>query len=157
MSRSALVVVMCRTKILSNFFSCSHNNSHDILSTGTRTPCHNNAGKCTDLCTVKNGEPVCSCGGNEKILVDGYRCVTKPKVGLNCNNATSFLCSDGLKCVQNPFICDGDEDCEDGSDEHNTTCSKSSLFLIVNFSYKKTMKRLTLLSTGNSDIIIERQ
>lgn len=110
---------------------------------GTRTACFNNANKCSELCKIVNGTVACSCSGDKQLL-DGYRCVKPPKAGLNCNTATSFLCSDGLKCVQNPFICDGDRDCEDGSDEHNITCSKCHLVMLT-WSWLSTWKNNAIL------------
>ncbi|XP_066928142.1 low-density lipoprotein receptor-related protein 1-like [Clytia hemisphaerica] len=87
----------------------------------SRTLCYMNAYKCSDICKEVNGTAVCTCPGKQT-LVNGYRCVKKPKPGLTCQGDSSFLCSDGLKCIQQPFVCDGDKDCPDGSDERNITC-----------------------------------
>jgi len=32
-------------------------------------------------------------------------------------SVSRFLCKNGEQCVHRDFICDGDEDCRDGSDE----------------------------------------
>ena len=41
-----------------------------------------------------------------------------------------FICSDGRKCIEKSFVCDGDNDCDDGSDEDKIVCSKFSLLVI---------------------------
>lgn len=33
-----------------------------------------------------------------------------------------FRCADGLPCMSSLLLCDGINDCEDGSDERNDTC-----------------------------------
>ena len=33
-----------------------------------------------------------------------------------------FACADGLKCIPNSWQCDGDDDCEDCSDESESLC-----------------------------------
>ena len=41
---------------------------------------------------------------------------------MQCNRS-NFNCSNGaLKCIPWLWVCDGDEDCIDGSDEDNATC-----------------------------------
>ena len=43
-------------------------------------------------------------------------------VEVNCG-INDFNCSLGnMDCIPWPWICDGDEDCTDGSDESNRTC-----------------------------------
>lgn len=38
-----------------------------------------------------------------------------------CNTTTQFQCTGGnMECVQRSWLCDGDNDCEDGSDEQQS-------------------------------------
>lgn len=71
------------------------------------------------------GQPKCGCG-KKKQLEEGRRCVVIPTAE-ECkkSNGTLFLCTDGSGCVERRFICDGDRDCNDGSDEEASVCSKN--------------------------------
>ncbi|GFO20808.1 LOW QUALITY PROTEIN: low-density lipoprotein receptor-related protein 1 [Plakobranchus ocellatus] len=74
---------------------------------------------CSHLCLLrpaKSGqevEAVCSCPENHYLASDGQTCVS------NCTSS-QFQCASGSKCIPFWWQCDGNEDCEDGSDEtHN--------------------------------------
>ena len=43
-------------------------------------------------------------------------------VAILCNNEVEFKCNDN-RCIPKSWMCDGDEDCADGSDEVESTCS----------------------------------
>ena len=99
-----------------------------VFLSGSRTPCYNKGG-CQGFCDIQEGKAVCGCD-SPKTLMEGFRCVSPPKQGLNCNLNTSFLCTDGLQCVLKSSVCDGDTDCNDGSDEDIMTCSE----LLITFA-----------------------
>lgn len=91
---------------------------------GSRTVCYEN-GVCDGTCTPgDDGEAKCSCGKG-KLLQNGFRCV-EPPTNPECRNKndTVFICTTGGKCVGKNFVCDGDQDCDDGSDESEKVCSK---------------------------------
>ena len=36
-----------------------------------------------------------------------------------CNETTEFQCKRNLKCIDKKYLCDGDDDCGDNTDENN--------------------------------------
>jgi len=38
---------------------------------------------------------------------------------VGCHGTHQFLCANGHQCIPRPYICDGDGDCGDNSDEVN--------------------------------------
>lgn len=40
-----------------------------------------------------------------------------------CKTDTEFSCADKQQCISNLWRCDGDNDCEDGSDESKALCA----------------------------------
>ncbi|XP_054274081.1 low-density lipoprotein receptor-related protein 1-like [Macrosteles quadrilineatus] len=72
--------------------------------------------KCNQLCLATPNGPVCSC--KDGFSAANTRCVpqanyTQPS---DCG-PQEFQCTKNLRCIDNRFVCDGDDDCNDGSDE----------------------------------------
>ncbi|XP_069107317.1 prolow-density lipoprotein receptor-related protein 1-like [Argopecten irradians] len=105
-------------------------------------PCEDNGG-CSHLCllrpqsrplaflTLNSVERVCACPENHVLLEDGLNCVA------NCTSA-QFLCVSSSKCIPFWWKCDGQWDCDNGSDEPNTclpyNCSHPGLYRCENSS-----------------------
>lgn len=79
----------------------------------------------THLLTVK-----CACPYGERINDDGQTCMSDPNAEppvLACPNSWDFTCNN-QRCIPKSWLCDGDDDCLDNSDEeHNCTS------IIINF------------------------
>ncbi|XP_060065626.1 low-density lipoprotein receptor-related protein 1-like [Ylistrum balloti] len=106
-------------------------------------PCENNGG-CSHLCLLRPltdkaaaifqsriVERVCACPENHELLPDGLTCKA------NCTSA-QFLCESSSKCIPFWWKCDGQWDCDDGSDEPSSCppyqCSHLGLFRCKNSS-----------------------
>lgn len=86
-----------------------------IFLLGTQNPCALNGG-CTQLCSAKDGHPVCSCLPGYT-LIQNYRCINSNS---SCQSSY-FTCTSG-KCVPQLAVCDSVDDCIDGSDELPLVC-----------------------------------
>jgi len=53
-------------------------------------------------------------------------CVCVGVVG-TCASTSEFQCDTGGQCVSVAFVCDGDDDCVDASDEHNCRTGRRHL------------------------------
>ncbi|XP_068671649.1 low-density lipoprotein receptor-related protein 6-like [Montipora foliosa] len=88
----------------------------DTLKTTDRHPCNKN--KCTHLCLVgSGGEAQCSCPLDMILSDDNMTCGARK----GCT-PDQFTCSSG-RCITRSSLCDGSNDCEDGSDEMGN-CTK---------------------------------
>ncbi|CAG0879500.1 unnamed protein product [Darwinula stevensoni] len=102
--------------------------------------CYHDNGGCEKFCfpipksdtnSSKEGShglmPKCDCPHGEKLAEDGKMCITDPDVEPPqpaCARPYYFTCSN-QRCVPKSFVCDGDNDCLDNSDEMQN-CTKAT-------------------------------
>ncbi|XP_033099694.1 latent-transforming growth factor beta-binding protein 1-like, partial [Anneissia japonica] len=80
--------------------------------------CRKNPDICTGgVCVNTNTSFICYCNEGYKRADDGYTCQPVEREGMNECFPWQFMCASGRQCVAESLVCDGFQDCHDGSDE----------------------------------------
>ncbi|XP_055591150.1 low-density lipoprotein receptor-related protein 1 [Uranotaenia lowii] len=80
---------------------------------------------CPGICINTPIKPECICEEAFVLSQDGSKCVpvtanSNSSAPTSCANGTNFQCRNGFQCIDQRLTCDGDRDCDDGSDEEQS-------------------------------------
>ncbi|RWS10846.1 low-density lipoprotein receptor-related protein 4-like protein [Dinothrombium tinctorium] len=103
-----------------------------------KTDCYLNNGGCSHICLLGELKTKCACHSGFQLLADEKTCEKIPVCLQH-----QVLCANGSGCILEDFVCDGHQDCADGSDERycNNECKKnefrcSSGGLCIHYSWR---------------------
>lgn len=106
--------------------------------------CTNNNNGCQELCLTVPGKVVCACrDGHES---SGTICSNKYKPEPQECHEETFSCRNSKRCIDKIYLCDGADDCGDGSDEstdelgpcHHITCHPSQFLCDKSYCISKS-------------------
>lgn len=138
--------------------------SSKVQNVENTQPCSINNGGCEKICFAvpRNDTPSltvrCACPYGDRLNDDGQTCIADPNSEppvQACPNSWDFTCNN-QRCIPKSWLCDGDDDCLDNSDEEQncTSMLMNSLYLInklnnkhIFFTFSRTnmwLKRISM-------------
>nr|XP_018901907.1 PREDICTED: prolow-density lipoprotein receptor-related protein 1 [Bemisia tabaci] len=91
------------------------------LGSSTKACYNGSHPKCEQLCLVTPGDPICACKeGSASPSNNNTSCQKEFNVTASSDCGPNLFQCRNLDCLKKEFVCDGDDDCGDGSDEDET-------------------------------------
>ncbi|KAJ9584470.1 hypothetical protein L9F63_021195, partial [Diploptera punctata] len=90
---------------------------YDNSSQTETNGCTENNGNCPELCLATPNNTVCDCRDGH-IFQEGSCVVQENYTAPYYCGSRNFQCKENYRCIDMRYVCDGDDDCGDGSDEN---------------------------------------